>query len=100
MSSRLTGLLKGLNLSEWETQFEPGGRWWVPYSNTLEAVRGGMNLPARVTIFESTLREGTHSPGRSNLGVAERLRMLEALEAAGVTEAEVGSYAYGESAEK
>lgn len=100
MGSRLTGLLEGVDLSAWETQFEPQKRWWVPYSNKLEMVRGQMNLPERVTIFESTLREGTHSPGRSNLGVEERLRVLEALEEAGVTEAEVGSYAYGESAEK
>lgn len=100
MSGRLTGLLEGLDLTEWETLFEPEGRWWVPYTNKLAVVREGIQLPERVTIFESTLREGTHSPGRNNLGVADRLRVLEALEEAGVTEAEVGSYAYGETEEK
>jgi isopropylmalate/homocitrate/citramalate synthase len=100
MGGRLTGLLEGLDLTDWETQFEPQQRWWVPYTNKLATVRGGMQLPERVTIFESTLREGTHSPGRNNLPVGTRLRLLQALEDAGVTEAEVGSYAYGESEEK
>lgn len=100
MPTSLTAYLEGVDLSSWETRFGPGGHWWVPYTNHLAVVRGDAKLPERVTIFESTLREGTHCPGRSNLSLEDRLRVLEALETAGVTEAEVGSYAYGESEEK
>jgi methanogen homocitrate synthase len=100
MANRIAKLLEGVDHVELENSFDPDGRWWVPYTNRLEVVREGMYLPERITIFDQTLREGTHTPGRNNLSVADRMRVLEALLDAGVREAEVGSYSYGTSHEK
>jgi isopropylmalate/homocitrate/citramalate synthase len=100
MAKWIPELLEGVDHSALENEFDPEGRWWLPYTNGLEVVREGMRLPKRVTIFDQTLREGTHTPGRKNLSVEDRLRVLEALVAAGIREAEIGSYSYGSHEEK
>lgn len=100
MSNGLSTALEGVDYAAWENQFDAQDRWWVPYTATLTTVRGAMNLPDKVTIFDSTLREGANVPDRRKLDVPERLRILEALEEAGVTEAEVGAYSYGAPEER
>jgi isopropylmalate/homocitrate/citramalate synthase len=95
MSDGLSAALEGVDYAAWENQFDSQDRWWVAYTAGLETVRGTMNLPETVTIFDSTLREGANVPDRAKLGVPERVRIMEALEEAGVTEAEVGAYSYG-----
>jgi methanogen homocitrate synthase len=100
MAGRLSAALEGVDYAAWENRFDEHDRWWVSYTTELETVRGPLNLPDKVTIFDSTLREGANVPGRRRLGVAERLRILEALEEAGVTEAEVGAYSYGAPEER
>ncbi|MDO8971880.1 MAG: LeuA family protein, partial [Saprospiraceae bacterium] len=91
---------EGVDLKNWETQFVSEQRWWVPYTNKLEVIRGPLKLPKKVKIFEQTLREGSLAPGRKDLSVVDRLRIMRALEAAGVTEAEAGSWSYGPEAER
>jgi methanogen homocitrate synthase len=100
MADGLSAALEGVDYAQWENQFDEQERWWVPYTNNLANVRGTMNLPERVTIFDSTLREGANVPERRRLGVPERVRILEALEEAGVREAEVGAYSYGAPEER
>jgi isopropylmalate/homocitrate/citramalate synthase len=96
----LQSALEGVDYGEWENRFDSQDRWWVPYTTTLEVVRGTSSLPRAVTIFDSTLREGANVPGRGRLGVEDRVRILEALEEAGITEAEVGAYSYGAKEER
>lgn len=91
---------KDIDWKSWETRFNPDQRWWVPYTHHLEVVRGLFKLPERVTIFDNTLREGVRTPGCRGLNLGERLRILEALEAAGVREAEIGGYAHGPKVER
>jgi methanogen homocitrate synthase len=100
MDEGLSAALEGVDYAAWENQFDEQERWWVPYTTTLENVRGPLTLPATVTIFDSTLREGANVPGRRAIGVSERLQILEALEEAGITEAEVGAYSYGAPEER
>lgn len=100
MSDGLSAALEGVDYGAWENRFDEQDRWWVPYTATLENVRGAMTLPEKVTIFDSTLREGANVPERRGIGVPERLQILEALEEAGITEAEVGAYSYGAPEER
>jgi len=100
MADGLAAALDGVDYGAWENKFDEHDRWWVAYTSTLTTVRGPLDMPDKVSIFDSTLREGANVPGRRKLGVPERLRILEALEDAGVTEAEVGAYSYGAPEER
>jgi methanogen homocitrate synthase len=100
MATGLSAALEGVDYGAWENRFDEQDRWWVPYTASLATVRGPLDLPDKVTIFDSTLREGANVPGRRKLGVADRVRILAALEEAGVTEAEVGAYSYGAPEER
>lgn len=70
-------------------RFEPGGRWWVAENNLLNLVRGQFQPPSKVTFLDCTLREGEETPG-AYLPFEKKLRLAEELEAAGLTELEVG----------
>lgn len=69
--------------------FDPSGRWWRGANLDLALVRDHIRPPTRVTLMDSTLREGEETPG-SYLPQDCKLRLAHALEEAGFKELEVG----------
>lgn len=72
-----------------ELIFEPEGRWFVGKTNLLNVVRGSVQFPKKVVLKDETIREGSETPG-VHVSMEEKLRILDKLEAVGLTEMEVG----------
>lgn len=65
------------------------GRWWTGQINRSSAALEGQSLPKRVTLVDSTLREGEDMGGISLSG-DQKLEIAVALQDAGFREMEVG----------
>lgn len=69
---------------------EPG-RWWVALGNIIPPVRAQMaGMPDEVMVKDDTLREGEEQPSHKPITVEMKVRLAHELEAAGITETEVG----------
>lgn len=69
---------------------EPG-HWYVPLGNIIPPVRAMMaGMPERVLVKDDTLREGEEQPNHKPITVEMKVRVARELEAAGITETEVG----------
>ncbi len=69
--------------------FDPQGRWWRGANLDLASIRAGLTLPSRVSLMDTTLREGEETPG-IYLSQDEKIRLAIALDEIGFTELEVG----------
>ncbi len=64
-------------------------KWWISPFNYLEEVRTSLNLPEKVYVRDSTIREGEETPGvRYTLG--EKIQIVEKLEDIGVRHIDCG----------
>lgn len=69
---------------------EPG-HWWVALGNIIEPVRAQMaGMPAEVIVKDDTLREGEEQPSHKPITIDMKVKLAHELEAAGITETEVG----------
>jgi isopropylmalate/homocitrate/citramalate synthase len=72
-----------------EMLFDKDGRWYTAQLNVSELTRGTTKAPKRVIINDETLREGEETPGVF-VTVADKVRVAQALQEAGVPEIVVG----------
>jgi hypothetical protein len=63
--------------------------WWVGRHNSTSLANHALTLPDRVTLVDSTLREGEETPG-TRLTVGEKVDFAHYLASVGFTELEVG----------
>jgi isopropylmalate/homocitrate/citramalate synthase len=75
-------------LFEW-VKFDPKGKWWVSHWNLLPEVVEELNLPSKVTIKDTTLREGEETPNVS-MTLEDKLAIARMLSEMGIQEADVG----------
>jgi len=64
-------------------------QWWVSPYNFAPEVRGGFELPPRVSIHDATLRDGEQTPGVV-FSVADKIAIAEKLDEVGVDRIEAG----------
>lgn len=69
--------------------FDPHDRWWRGANLDLDSGREHLRLPQHVTLMDATLREGEEAAG-TYLTQDLKLRLAHALQAAGLTELEIG----------
>lgn len=68
-------------------------KWYPSELNLAPEVVSQMNLPAKVTPFDSTLREGEETPGVV-MTIADKVKIAHSLEDMGVKELEIGYPGY------
>jgi 2-isopropylmalate synthase len=73
---------------EW-MQFDPGGHWWVSRWNLRPEVVSEYNLPRRVIIKDTTLREGEETP-HVTMTLEDKIAIARMLSEMGIEEADAG----------
>lgn len=72
-----------------DTKLDAHGRWVYSPLNELNVPRAASGKPRRIVLRDDTLRSGANTPG-VYASVDKKLRLAEAIEALGVSEAEIG----------
>jgi len=72
-----------------ESQYFRENEWWVSPFNFISAVREKMDLPARVQLHDSTLRDGEQTPGLV-FRKEDKIRIARKLDEVGVDRIEAG----------
>jgi len=73
---------------EW-IRFAPKGRWWVSRWNLRPEVKAELNLPGRVIIKDTTLREGEETPNVV-MSLEDKMAIARMLSDMGIPEADAG----------
>lgn len=80
--------MKDSQIFEW-IQFHPQGKWWVSRWNLRPEVMKEFNLPNRVIIKDTTLREGEETPNVT-MSLEDKMAIARTLSEMGIQEADVG----------
>ena len=78
-----------------ESQYFRENEWWVSPFNFISAVREKMDLPAKVQLHDSTLRDGEQTPGLV-FRKEDKIRIARKLDEVGVDRIEAGMPAVSE----
>lgn len=73
---------------EW-IQFDPRDKWWVSRWNLRPEVKAEFNLPPKVIIKDTTLREGEETPNVT-MSLEDKMAIARMLDEMGIQEADVG----------
>jgi isopropylmalate/homocitrate/citramalate synthase len=77
-----------VELFEW-VRYEPQGKWWVSQWNLRPEVVEELNLPSKVILKDTTLREGEETPN-VNMTLEDKLAIARMLCEMGIQEADAG----------